>query len=102
MPEKPETHMFQPLSRHFAFYAVLVLTPIFALLALTAGAGWWILCLICLGLSAVVFYDLHQTRHAIRRNSPVICNLRLLFESIRPELRLDRSGECSVGKECVA
>src|SRR3546814_2302269 len=79
--------MFQPLSRHFAFYAVLVLTPIFALLALTAGAGWWILCLICLGLSAVGFYDLHQTRHAIRRNYPVIGNLRFLFESIRPEMR---------------
>src|SRR5690606_41184472 len=30
---------------------------------------------------------LRQTRHAIRRNYPVIGNLRFLFEFIRPEVR---------------
>ena len=30
--------------------------------------------------------DILQTRHTIRRNFPVIGNLRYFFESIRPEL----------------
>ncbi|MDN5844334.1 MAG: FMN-binding glutamate synthase family protein, partial [Alcaligenaceae bacterium] len=79
--------MHHLLSRHTAFYVVLALTLIFALLALAGSPGWWVACLVFLALSALGFYDLHQTRHAIRRNYPVIGNLRFLFESIRPEMR---------------
>src|SRR3569623_440743 len=32
-------------------------------------------------------YDLLQTRHAIRRNYPILGNLRFFFEFIRPEIR---------------
>src|SRR3546814_19088715 len=32
-------------------------------------------------------YDLLQTSHAIRRNYPIVGNIRWLVESIRPELR---------------
>lgn len=31
--------------------------------------------------------DINQTRHTIRRNFPVLGNIRYLFESIRPEIR---------------
>jgi glutamate synthase domain-containing protein 2 len=32
-------------------------------------------------------YDMVQTRHAIRRNYPILGNLRFFFEFIRPEIR---------------
>ncbi len=60
------------LSRHTAFHAVIALTVLCALLALTFSAGWWLPCLLFLGLSLLGVYDLRQTRHAIRRNYPVI------------------------------
>lgn len=75
------------LARHTALYLVFSLTLVFAWLAMAYGAGWWLPCLICLALSLLGLYDLKQTRHAIRRNYPVIGNLRFLFEYIRPELR---------------
>ncbi len=74
-------------TRHTAFHIILALTVLCALLALSFSAGWWLPCLLFLGLSLLGFYDLNQTRHAIRRNYPVIGNLRFLFEFIRPEVR---------------
>ena len=74
-------------SRHTAFHAVIALTLLCALLALSGHGFWWIPCLVFLGLSLLGVYDLQQTRHAIRRNYPVIGNLRFLFEFIRPEIR---------------
>jgi len=38
-------------------------------------------------LTAIGLRDLTQTRHAIRRNYPILGNLRFFFEFIRPELR---------------
>ena len=38
-------------------------------------------------LTLLGLYDLVQRSHAVRRNYPVIGNLRWLFESIRPEIR---------------
>ncbi len=38
-------------------------------------------------LVALGLYDLTQTRHAIRRNFPLLGRLRYLFESVRPELQ---------------
>ncbi len=31
--------------------------------------------------------DMQQTSHTLRRNFPVLANLRYLLESIRPEIR---------------
>ncbi len=50
-----------------------------------ALSGFWPLLFV--GLSLLGFYDFHQTRHAVRRNYPVIGHLRYLFEYVRPELR---------------
>lgn len=38
-------------------------------------------------LSVVGIFDMLQKRHAVRRNYPVIGNIRYLVESIRPEIR---------------
>jgi glutamate synthase domain-containing protein 2 len=43
--------------------------------------------LVFAGLSAMGVYDLHQTKHSILRNYPVIGHMRFLLEFIRPEIR---------------
>lgn len=75
------------LTRHTVFYLVIVGTLVFSVLALTHHAAWWVAAVVCLWLSLLGVYDLNQTRHAIRRNYPVIGNLRYFFEFIRPEIR---------------
>lgn len=80
--------MLPPFKVQFAaFWAVLILAPISVLSALTLHWGWWFMALPLTALLMLGFYDLRQTRHAVRRNYPVIGNLRYFFESIRPELR---------------
>src|SRR5690606_17259558 len=75
------------LTRHTAFYLVIAGTAFFTLLGLAVNAWWLLPALIMAGLTGLGYYDLHQTRHAIRRNYPVIGNLRFFFEFIRPEMR---------------
>ena len=74
------------LTRYTAFYVVLFAAVVFSLLALQ-NAWWWVLALPFIALSLLGVVDLTQTRHAIRRNYPVIGNLRFFFEFIRPEIR---------------
>ena len=75
------------LTRHTAFYAVIAGTIVFTALGLGHHSAWLVAAVVCLGLTVLGVYDLTQTRHAIRRNYPVIGNLRYFFESIRPEIR---------------
>jgi glutamate synthase domain-containing protein 2 len=42
---------------------------------------------VSLGFWRVGLQDMKQTSHAIRRNYPVLGNLRYIFETVRPELR---------------
>lgn len=58
----------------------------FGLLA-ADDADWGIPALIFAALLALGIFDLLQRKHAIRRNYPILGNLRFLFEFIRPELR---------------
>jgi len=46
---------------------------------------WWVLAFIS-PLILLGVYDMLQTKHAIRRNFPVLGNMRYIFESIRPEI----------------
>src|SRR5690554_6345683 len=78
--------MHRLLSRYTAFYLVLLGAFVFSLLAFQNG-WWWVIALPFIALSLRGIIDLTQTRHAIRRNYPVIGNLRFLFEFIRPEIR---------------
>ncbi|MFY1841495.1 glutamate synthase [Achromobacter xylosoxidans] len=73
--------------RYTAFILTLVAAAATTILVFT-DSYWWLWAavpLVLLGLLGV--YDLIQTRHAIRRNYPVLGNLRFLFEFIRPEIR---------------
>ena len=42
---------------------------------------------LCATFTILGLLDLHQTRHSVRRNYPIIGRLRWLFEEIRPEIR---------------
>jgi glutamate synthase domain-containing protein 2 len=71
----------------FSSWFVVVVCALLALMLWMANAvsGFWPLLLV--GLSGLGLYDFLQTRHAVRRNYPVIGHLRYIFEYIRPELR---------------
>ncbi|GFN25238.1 FMN-binding glutamate synthase family protein [Achromobacter denitrificans] len=73
--------------RYTAFLLTLAGAAITAGLAY-ASSPWWLWIAVPLALlGALGVYDLIQPRHAIRRNYPVLGNLRFLFEFIRPEIR---------------
>ncbi|MFY3385817.1 FMN-binding glutamate synthase family protein [Paracidovorax sp. MALMAid1276] len=68
----------------FALSVFGLLLSLFALVAFGVGLP------AVLAFGAVValgLYDLHQTRHAILRNYPVIGHLRFMLEYVRPEVR---------------
>lgn len=75
------------LTRYTAFYVVIFGSALFSLLAIFHSAWWWILGIPFLALFILGVFDLSQTRHAIRRNYPILGNLRFFFEFIRPEIR---------------
>lgn len=75
------------LTRHTAFYLAILGTVVFLILGLAVDSWWLILALLFGALTLLGILDLRQTRHAIRRNYPVIGNLRFFFEFIRPEMR---------------
>ena len=80
--------MLPPFKEQFiTFWSVLILVPITTLLALVVHGGWWFAAVPLIILLLLGLYDLQQTHHAVRRNYPIIGNLRYFFESIRPELR---------------
>ena len=51
------------------------------------GSGWFALGFLFAALCAIGGWDLLQTRHAIRRNYPILAHFRFFFEAIRPEIR---------------
>jgi glutamate synthase domain-containing protein 2 len=74
-------------TRHTAFYAVAILAVFFLAISIAFSAWWLIPTAIFGALTALGMVDVTQTRHAIRRNYPVIGNLRFALEFIRPEIR---------------
>jgi glutamate synthase domain-containing protein 2 len=46
-----------------------------------------ILHLICLALIAVGIWDMVQRSHSLKRNYPILANIRFFLEKIRPEIR---------------
>ncbi len=73
------------LSR-YAFFALCV-TVTLASLPFVARSGLWPLTLVSGLLSLLGVFDLLQTSHAVRRNYPILGNIRYLIEAIRPEIR---------------
>jgi glutamate synthase domain-containing protein 2 len=74
-------------NRYTTFTAVLAGAILATLLAAWHTAGWLWAAAPLWALALLGVYDMLQTRHAIRRNYPVLGNLRFLFEYIRPEIR---------------
>ncbi|MBU0809078.1 MAG: FMN-binding glutamate synthase family protein [Gammaproteobacteria bacterium] len=75
------------LLNRYAFFAFCVLFTLGGL-PFVAGHAWlWAVLLITALLSAVGLNDLLQSRHAVRRNYPILGNIRYLVEAIRPEIR---------------
>lgn len=71
----------------FTVFAVCIVAAVAFQIGLTWWPGLWPLALLATGLVAIGLFDLAQTRHSVRRNYPVIGNVRWLIEWIRPEIR---------------
>ena len=73
------------LSR-YAFLAGCVAFSL-ASLPFLSSSGIWPITLITSLLSLLGLFDLLQSTHAVRRNYPILGNIRYLVEGIRPEIR---------------
>ena len=72
--------------RFAPFVLCLIVTGLAALSMPRSYLAWTVL-IVAAALSLLGTYDLLQRAHSVRRNYPVVGNLRWLFESIRPEIR---------------
>lgn len=75
------------LFNRYAFFAACVLSTLGGATASVFWPGLWPLAVVSGLLSAIGVVDLAQQRHAVRRNYPILGNLRYLAESLRTELR---------------
>ncbi|KTT16373.1 FMN-binding glutamate synthase family protein [Pseudomonas parafulva] len=73
------------LSRYAVFAVCIVFT--LATLPLIHHHWLWPFTLTTGLLSLIGLFDLLQKRHAVRRNYPILGNIRYLVETIRPEIR---------------
>ncbi|HYQ37418.1 MAG TPA: FMN-binding glutamate synthase family protein [Pseudomonas sp.] len=74
------------LSRYTCFACCVLFTLLS--LAFVAEAPWlWPFTLLAGLLSLVGINDMRQAHHAVRRNYPILGNIRYLMEYIRPEIR---------------
>lgn len=74
------------LSR-YAFFVGCILITLLCLPFVDADPWLWALVAVTGLLSLLGVYDLLQDRHSVRRNYPILGNIRYLVEFIRPELR---------------
>jgi len=74
------------LSR-YAFFGCCVLITLFSLPLLDLYPWLWSVAIVAALLSLLGVYDLIQKRHSVRRNYPILGNIRYLVEFVRPELR---------------
>src|SRR5882672_11686572 len=72
--------------RYIAIVASLAGTLLFGLLILVSNL-FVIPFAVCGLLVAIGVLDMVQTQHSLRRNYPILANLRFLLEKIRPEIR---------------
>ncbi|MDF0605988.1 FMN-binding glutamate synthase family protein [Neisseriaceae bacterium TC5R-5] len=74
------------LSR-YAFFVSCVLLTVVSVPFMANHPGLGTFTLLVGALSLLGIFDLLQSRHAVRRNYPILGNLRYLIEKIRPEIR---------------
>src|SRR5215467_488944 len=71
----------------FVPLAVALAGAILSALFIPAGSIFAVLSAACMGAVAIGIWDLFQVRHALRRNYPILANIRFGLEKIRPEIR---------------
>src|SRR5215470_436802 len=72
--------------RFAALAASLVGSAVFAVL-IPYNVVFIALFALCAILSAIGIWDLLQSKHSVRRNYPILANIRFLLEKVRPEIR---------------
>lgn len=77
---------FSLLSR-YAFFVCCVLFTLVTLPFVHQHEWLWPFTLVIGALSLLGVFDLLQSHHAVRRNYPILGNIRYLIEGIRPEIR---------------
>lgn len=83
------------LLNRYAFFTACVAFTLLSLPFL-GHPDVWPFTLLSAVLSLIGIRDLQQTQHAVRRNYPILGNIRYMVESIRPEIRqylLEADGE---------
>ena len=76
--------------RYVAIVASLAGTLVFGLLVLFGvryAEVFIVLFVLCAAVSAIGVWDILQTKHSLRRNYPILANIRFGLEKIRPEIR---------------
>ena len=68
----------------FVIISIILVSKVI-LVSLFVTPIWWLF-VIQAPLVILGIYDMTQTKHAIRRNFPVIGNLRYMLEGVRPEI----------------
>src|SRR5476649_2026472 len=86
MSEPKENRMSLSLLSRYAFFAVFVIFTLASLPFLEYDWLWPITAVTGV-LSLIGLFDLLQSPHAVRRNYPILGNIRYLVEAIRPEIR---------------
>jgi len=71
----------------FTIFGLCTIVALGSCVALIGKPSLWPLAFVATGLTLLGVYDLIQPRHAIRRNYPILGNVRWLIEWIRPEIR---------------
>ena len=72
--------------RFAALVATLVGSVVFAVL-IPYNVVFIALFALCAILSAIGIWDLLQSKHSVRRNYPILANIRFMLEKVRPEIR---------------
>src|SRR5476651_1154988 len=86
MSEPKENRMSLSLLSRYAFFAVCVIFTL-ASLPFIEHEWLWPITVVAVSLSLIGIFDLLQSPHAVRRNYPILGNIRYLVEGIRPEIR---------------
>lgn len=73
--------------RYLPFAFIVVLTLLVPVAGSFWQTGWYWLLLVTLPLTLLGAWDIHQTKHNLLRNYPLLAHLRWVFEGIRPEIR---------------
>jgi glutamate synthase domain-containing protein 2 len=73
--------------RYIAMGLAVAGTLVFGALLMAYGNIFAVPFAACAALTAIGVWDMLQTRHSLRRNYPILANIRFGLEMIRPEIR---------------